>query len=1169
MIYRALDRLTQRQVALKTLRRATPSDVLWLKEEFRTLSLLRHPGLVRIHDLVVDDDTCLFTMDVVEGVSFAEYAQCAQDGEARWRRVRDTGARLLDVLSVIHGSDVVHRDIKPSNVLVSGSGAVTLLDFGLALRTHGLAKAEAASAAGTLPYMAPEVALGAAATPASDVYSTGALLFEALTGRLPFEGDANEIIGAKYAELPALSAPEVPPDAAEAILASLDPDPRERPTVGALARALGATTSERRRSGLVLVGREADVAVLDAAVEASRDGRARYVEIRGPSGIGKTFLVEQTLSRWRAARRAVVLTGKCLARAHVPFPGLDGLVDDLTREAETRAYSPAVSDEQRRALLTLFPVLGRLAAFRRFDAQRDTLDPREQRRLAFDGFVALLEELARELPLVLFVDDAHWLDADSVAFFEALTVRPRACPLVVVLSVRSPESDASPPLSRLRTAAHDHGLDVITRDVGPLDPSSLEALVAAVSGAPLGAERVTSVVEEAAGSPLLAVQLARDVSDAASGSPSDVASLVERRATRLSVGARALLTAVCLSYVPLTLDVAARAARVDEPLARVAELLDEGYLVREAPLAQAMPVWPYHDRVRDAVVRAIPEGDLAERHRSLAATLGIGDVATAAARVWHLRDSGALTQAARDAVVAADGAAARLAFDLAADLYRFALGVQDAGLSRPHEIAERLANVAVASGRLGDAADAFERAAALLGRASPGDERVQTLRNRAAEFLLRSGQIAEGTASLDRCLARAGVQRPSSDGSLIASIAWQRLQVDWRRPDATPRSGDLDTRRRAELEACWTAMIGLVWVDVVLGTHFQLRHSLIALDSADVVQRVRAMSTQGSYLATDSTPARARRSRRFIEAAREVASRSGDPGLLAFVHGCDAAASYLRTEVRRSIACADAADEAVLRGWRSADWSAADSHIMRVNAVASLGDMETMRRYFPETRLQAQHYGDVRLASVARVRDLTPLALDDPDAIERFAKDGLEPWKLATRSMTPSWSLLTTTQSALYSGDVSRARRLVSEHRRHLRRSLLSRVRLLRIHLRFSAGSVALAEALRCPGRSSRLAALAEAHLLGRLLLLDGGDFGCGFGQALLGAAAAIRGDAARSAGWLSRARRTSEANGTWLLGRAIDEARAKLTGAGRPDWPPWIGDPRRLSWSTLPFPDG
>src|SRR5688500_17106645 len=231
VVYRVLDRARNREVALKTLKGSGGRELYRFKREFRSLADLAHPNLVALHELYTVGDEWMFTMELVDGVPFNRWVRPLPPpseeevgeftpetgtlgtlsgtsappplGKLDEKKLRNALRQLVDGVAALHAGGKLHRDIKPSNVLVDREGRVVILDFGLIAdvdafhidRTHERA------AVGTPAYMSPEQAADKPLTDASDWYSVGVMLYEALTGRRPFEGPPDQMLARKPKEI--------------------------------------------------------------------------------------------------------------------------------------------------------------------------------------------------------------------------------------------------------------------------------------------------------------------------------------------------------------------------------------------------------------------------------------------------------------------------------------------------------------------------------------------------------------------------------------------------------------------------------------------------------------------------------------------------------------------------------------------------------------------------------------------------------------------------------------------------------------------------------------------------------------------------------------------------------------------------------------------------------
>lgn len=181
VVYRAHDSELDRAVAIKIPRPKHSTDDLLA--EARRAAKLRHPGIVSVHDVGRDGDLCFIVSDLIDGTNLAERIN---EGQLPWRDAVTLVAEVADALGFAHEAGFIHRDIKPANILLDHHGRPHLTDFGIAATFD---EAQHVRASGTLPYMAPEQVAGEVQLidARTDLYSLGVVLYEALTGKLPYQ----------------------------------------------------------------------------------------------------------------------------------------------------------------------------------------------------------------------------------------------------------------------------------------------------------------------------------------------------------------------------------------------------------------------------------------------------------------------------------------------------------------------------------------------------------------------------------------------------------------------------------------------------------------------------------------------------------------------------------------------------------------------------------------------------------------------------------------------------------------------------------------------------------------------------------------------------------------------------------------------------------------------
>ncbi len=211
-VYRAVDEMLARDVAIKVLRPElahNPALIERFRLEAVALARLSHARIAVLHGLQKHEGSFLMVMEYVRGETLETLVQ--RTGRVEWRRAAELCIGVLDALAHAHDMGVVHRDIKPANVMVAHNGAVKVMDFGIARLTGQTRQTMAGHAVGTPTYMAPEQLRGEEVDGRTDLYATGALLFELLTGRVAFEADSDYALMMKQLNEPPPSARTLAP----------------------------------------------------------------------------------------------------------------------------------------------------------------------------------------------------------------------------------------------------------------------------------------------------------------------------------------------------------------------------------------------------------------------------------------------------------------------------------------------------------------------------------------------------------------------------------------------------------------------------------------------------------------------------------------------------------------------------------------------------------------------------------------------------------------------------------------------------------------------------------------------------------------------------------------------------------------------------------------------
>ena len=1084
VVYEVYDRERDETVALKTLLRVTPAEMYRLKQEFRHLTDVAHPNLVSLHELFVDSEQCFFTMERVNGVAFGEYVRGPKEPREVLAadRARHVFPQLVEAISELHRRGMLHRDVKPSNVLVTDEGRVVVLDFGLIadISTRGLRE----QLAGTPAYMAPEQLLGAAPSPASDWYSVGVTLYEALTGRLPFSRSFFEIDGQKTAVDPparATIAHDVPEDLRAICEGLLCRDPRVRMSgpaaVATLARdsavaAAAAAPAEAARESL-FVGRQRELEVLDEAFARTRAGRLALVSVSGPSGMGKTALVRCFLDRLARRGDVVSLSGRCYENESVPYKALDGMVDSLSRYLMSLSGDAVIQllPPDSPALGRLFPVLKRVARVAGAERLAQEIgDPLVFRRRAFAALRQLLASIGARQPLVIFVDDLHWADADSAQLFADLLRPPDAPPALVIVCCRSEEIPSKPFLQALLEQA---GTDAtVILPVGPMTGEEADHLVTALvppdSGMTLDERQ--RIALEADGNPFFLDQLTRHASahSMTPGRGPTLAEVIEIRLRQLTPGAQSFLRSLAICGRPMARSVVRQACGLTGDEQPLVALLRATHLIRSSGSAEHVEV--YHDRIREAIVAQLDPETVKAVHAAMATALVSRRIDDPDALLEHYAGAGDRRSAAAYAVRAAEKASGVLAFDRASSLYRRALELAPHAEER-RGWNEALALALVNAGRPVDAGEVYLVAAA----DAPPTERLE-LRRRAAEQFLIGGHVDRGLDVIRAVLDAAGMRLPRTSNMALASLLLRRLQLGWRGLDFVERSADqVPASALFRIDTCWSVVSGLALVDNLRALAFNTRHVVLALGTGEPYRIARALAIEAFFSAAGGGRAR-ERTARFTASARAIADRVGDPYPVALSALAEAGAACVNGEWRRTVQLAERAIGLFREHCVGATWELHAVQYFLVGALLYLGEYLEASRQLPALVNAAHDAGNLNMETDFRLRMTTLMRLVEDDAAEaeRQANEAMTRWSRQGFHVQHYRHLQALGMTALYRGDGHEAWRLIAERWPSVRRSLLLRVQYLRIESQYLRARCALGSAALSGDRRRRLMAVAR-----------------------------------------------------------------------------------------------
>lgn len=206
VVYRAKDKVLNRFIAIKILRKEYTNDQEFI-EKFRQESLsaasLTHPNIVSIYDTGVDDNTYYIVMEYVKGLTLKEYIK--KKGKLDEKEAINISIKIAEALKNAHKNNVIHRDIKPQNILLTNEGIVKVADFGIARATNTSTINNTSNIIGSVHYFSPEQARGGYVDEKSDIYSLGVVMYEMVTGEVPFDADNHVVVAMKHVNERAIS----------------------------------------------------------------------------------------------------------------------------------------------------------------------------------------------------------------------------------------------------------------------------------------------------------------------------------------------------------------------------------------------------------------------------------------------------------------------------------------------------------------------------------------------------------------------------------------------------------------------------------------------------------------------------------------------------------------------------------------------------------------------------------------------------------------------------------------------------------------------------------------------------------------------------------------------------------------------------------------------------
>jgi tetratricopeptide (TPR) repeat protein/predicted Ser/Thr protein kinase len=719
-VYLAFDGRLQRSVAIKLIHgeddREAPARIL---AEARSASALNHPNICTVYEVAEDRDRTFIVMEYVEGQPLSELIAVQR---APRERMMDIAMQISGAVAHAHERGVVHGDLKAANVLLTTSGRIKVVDFGLARRPTGdAAMTETGYARGTPYAMAPEQLRGQSADTRSDVWSLGVLLQELAGGSKPFDRPSvPELMAAILHEPPMPPPAHVDPAFRRVIERCLARDPANRyQRAGEALAALEAISGERRSlhgvgaidasriaiapppafaapagSQTALIGRDAELGAMRAAWDRASAGRRQLVLLGGEPGIGKTRLVGEFARSIAAA--GITLLGRSDQEALVPYQPFVEALEWYARECPLGLLEAQLANvDGVRELAHLVPALRRRAAL---PAEQVESNPEGQRYRLFEAAAALLSAIAHSRPLLIVLEDLHWADRPTLLMLRHLVRSSHEAPLCLVATYRETELGRTHPLAEiLADLRRDEGVARI--GLRGLSEANVEEFITHWIGRDSPAALTHAVAENTEGNPFFIGEVLRHLGETGAltrfagsqaptggkelGVPEGVREVIGRRLARLSEPCNRVLGLAAVVGREFNLPVLQ--ALSDLPEDRLLDVLDEALgarLVQEAPGVPGRYAFT-HALVRETLYGEPTTARRARLHRQVAETierLAAPGEEPLADLAYHYSQAASAADAERAityAVRAAERAATAFALEEAARFYNLALQALD------------------------------------------------------------------------------------------------------------------------------------------------------------------------------------------------------------------------------------------------------------------------------------------------------------------------------------------------------------------------------------------------------------------------------------------------------------------------------------------------------------
>lgn len=1064
VVYRAIDLRNGEVVALKTMLRTDSKMLARFKREFRSLSNLVHPNLAKLYELAICRGLPYFTMEYVPGRDFRTHVREGLHAEQpisghHWQRLHSALIQLAEGVYALHAASKVHRDIKPSNILVTGSGRVVILDFGLAIELNfdGIYETINRHISGTPAFMSPEQRVAGPVTPASDWYSVGVVLYEAILGRLPpYTGTA-----ATVRDIPSaspLSVAGVPSDIADLCLELLQFDPSQRPSGESVLRRIGTRRSiQVPNTKSRFVGRESQLQSLRNCFRTLQNHRSVAVLVRGLSGAGKSALIREFLDELRHDSDLLVLLGRCYKQETVPYKAVDELVDSLGRYLCTLTHEQcdAFLPRDTAALVRVFPTLQQVDAIRRAPSRgMPSFDQHELRQRAFAALRELLSRLGDRKKLVLVIDDLQWGDADSTALLNFVLRQPDGPVALFLGSFRSEDLESSDSLTSLVSELRDAeqvSLDSLS------DEQSFQLAQSLLVDWTTDEDRndvARRIAAESLGNPFFLRELVTGVIQGVSRSPDHECLTLEQllwtRIQQLPAPMKSLLYTLATAGQPLQQEYASIAAKIEiASISEILKVLRNEHLIRDCGNEDELLIDTYHDRIREIVFSRLDADSQSECHRRLAESGEHRPRLDVKFLALHFRSAGEHEKAARYYVQAADEDAEKLAFNQAAHHYADALRLHTFADSVQLDVRTKMAAALSSDSRCVEAATEYLELAEL-----EGANRLEMLRQAFNQYI-SIGRLDDGMSILTSALDLLGMKLPRTPGRALASLMFTRARLWLRGLNFELRNAkDIPPADLLRVDVLWSVAICLSTIDHIRGVVFSAKACVEALRVGEPGRLAACLGTEAIELAC---PGRVTvgRSTKMLKLANDVLLETDDPYVASQIRLCEGVWSGVLGDWD---SCGSSCAEAERGSVANELLHCSAARFWRFMSLVWLGRLAELQEECPRVVSSAEVRGDLfeQVTSGAFPMSMVRLAQDKPDVALSELNNVMGKWTQRGFHVQHHLGITARASILLYQGRLVEAESELKRSWSAHKRSLLFFAQIVRVNLQHLRARIAL-----------------------------------------------------------------------------------------------------------------